>query len=96
MFISLYASFWEKSREVDVVLKFVYKLNGWILGKVELSEVAGDLIDMLKARGVEKDGCVAIMLVLKTEDNFRTMLDWLHNNEGANSEDIFEKLQEIV
>ena len=62
----------------------------------KLSEVAGDLIDLLKARNVNRDTCVGIMLTLKTEDNYLKMLKWIKQNTAAGQTEIMRHLHTFM
>ena len=53
-----------------------------------LSKTAGDLIDLMKARGVNQDSCIGTMLTLKTEENYKLMLRWIKKNPKAGQYEI--------
>lgn len=56
-----------------------------------LTQTQQDLITCLKAFGVEKDGVIAVMLMLRTEDQHRKMLYYLADNRKATAPDIIEQ-----
>ena len=62
------------------------------MGKV-LSKMAGDLIDLLKTRGVNQDSCIGTMLMLKTEKNYKKMLQWIKKNPSAGQTEILRHLR---
>ena len=49
----------------------------------KLTETENELIDLLKARKVDKDGCVATILYLKEEKDQKALIDWIKDNPEA-------------
>ena len=59
----------------------------------ELSKTAGDLIDLMKSRGVNQDSCIGTLLTLETEDNYKLMLRWIKRNPRAGQTEILRHLR---
>ena len=52
-----------------------------------------ELLDYMKQRGVEKDTALGVVLICKTDNQIKAILQWLKENE--NIDDIFVKCLEI-
>lgn len=63
---------------------------------VKLSDNAKELCNIINQRDVDKDSFIGIMLTLKTEENFKKMLDWLRINKNAKQSEIINQLYNFV
>ena len=63
--------------------------------KNNLYDIKKKLILMMKARGLDKDGCICGMLILETEENFVAMTKWLEDNPDIVGQEVFESLYKM-
>ena len=57
-----------------------------------LSETAGELIDLMKSRNVDRDTCVGIVFTLKdNEENYAHLLKWIKQNPKAGQSEIMQQ-----
>ena len=64
--------------------------------KLEFTETAGNLVDIMKSRNLDRDTIIGILLMLKTEDNFVQLLEWIKKNKTAGQSEIMEHHFKIV
>lgn len=60
--------------------------------KAVWTETTGELIDLMKSRGVNRDSCVGTVLLLATEANHKKMLQWIKRNPQAGQYEILGEL----
>lgn len=54
------------------------------------------LIDLLKARGFDKDNVIGFLLSLQKDEAIEAMSKWIEKNPKADRDSIFEKWYEIM
>jgi len=59
------------------------------------SKSENELIDAMCSRNVNQVSCIGIMLTLKTEENFKKMLQWIQENPRAKQDKIIKQLDKI-
>lgn len=63
---------------------------------MELSETQKDIITGLKLCGISKDGIIAMMTFLETEEQQEKMLDWMiWQDEAPTEQKLLRKIVEI-
>jgi len=60
--------------------------------KAVWNEVAEELVDLLKARKVNQDSCVGVILTLRTEEKYRELIQWIHAHPRARQYQILGRL----
>ena len=60
------------------------------MAKFSLSKNACELIDIMKSRSVDRDTCVGIILVLKSEENYLKLLNWIKKKPDAGQTEIMK------
>ncbi len=63
---------------------------------MELTKNEEQLIDLLKEKEFDKDDVIGCILSLNTDDNIKTMIDFIVNNENVGRDEIFDKIFEIM
>ena len=60
--------------------------------KAKWTETAGELFDLMKARGVDRDSCIGTILILAVEAKYKKMLQWINENPNAGQSEILGEL----
>ena len=70
--------------------------------KLELTDTALELFDLLKSREVNRDSCIGVLLTLQTDDKFKPLIQWIQKHPRAKQYeilgqlDIFKKPKPVV
>ena len=57
-----------------------------------LTEIEKELGFLLKSRGVDRDSCIGVLIMLKTERRYKKMINWIKNNPNAGQYEILGEL----
>lgn len=57
-----------------------------------LTKLEKELGFLLKSRGVERDSCIAVLIMLKTEVKYKKMIRWINKHPNAGQYEILGEL----
>ena len=70
----------------------------------EISKSCGELLDILKTRGVNRDSCIGIILTIKeysypknlADSNYKKLLKWIKANSSAEQVEIIQQMKKVL